>query len=161
MLMRRNKLTVLLIAICVIFILFHDGWSEQRTTDGRVPYGSEITVTADTLFSASVASIRALDAPAIRSLGGLLGSAGSGLITSTEWGPEIRLTYVSDSVNITSNPFGAVRNDTVFVAFSLHLYGDDSPFLIASFNGGELWSEIWCVSNEDTADAASHFYPLL
>jgi hypothetical protein len=80
------------------------------------------------------------------------------MITSTEWGPEIRLTHVSDSANITSNPFGAVRNDTVFVAFSLHLYGDDSPFLIASFDGGEIWSDIWCVSNEDTADAASHTF---
>ena len=117
---------------------------------------SREAASGDTLYSGSAARIRALNVPALQSSGGLLGSTGSNLITSTVWGPEIRLTYVSDSLNITSDPFTAVHHDTIFVSFSMQLSWGSAPFLLASFDGGENWSDIWCVTNDDTAQLASH-----
>jgi hypothetical protein len=117
------------------------------------PYYS---ASGDTLYSDSVARIRALDKPLIESSSALMGSAGPDLISSTVWDSEIRLTYVSDSLRFSCIPFAAVCNDTVFVSFGLQMFWGSAPFLIASFDGGHRWSDIWCVSNDDTAQLAAH-----
>lgn len=119
------------------------------------PYYS---VDGDTVYSGSVAAVRAINIKPLDGLGALLNSPKSSMITETEWGPEIRLTYISDSLNISDNPYATVYGDTIFVSFGLLLPWGGAPFLIGSLDGGENWSDIWCVSNDDTAQSAAHLY---
>jgi hypothetical protein len=90
-----------------------------------------------------------------------MGSADPGLITSTIWGPEIRLTYLNDSdtMGLSSGPWATVSDDTIFVAFGISLpLWESTPFLMNSCDGGETWSDPWCITNDDTAQAASHSF---
>ena len=122
------------------------------------PYYS---VDGDTLYSGSVARIRALEVPVLQSPGYLLGSAGSDLVTSTMWGPEIRLTYLneSDTMGLSEGPWATVSEDTVFMSFGISLpWCESAPFLMSSYDGGETWSESWCITNDDTAVSAYHSF---
>ena len=112
----------------------------------------------DTVYYGSTASIGALDIPALGSGGARLGNGGPGFTTRTIWNPELRLTYISDSLGISSNPHATVCGDTIFVSFGLNMPWATAPFLISSMDGGGSWSDIWCITNEDTAQSASSVY---
>ena len=134
--------------LCFIMVLASSVFAEE-------PYFSS---NGDTVYYGSTASIGALDIPALGSGGALLGNGGLGFTTRTIWNPEIRLTYISDSLGISSHPFGTIYYDTLFVSFGLSLPWGSAPFLIRSMDGGGSWSDIWCITNEDTAQSASSLY---
>jgi hypothetical protein len=91
--------------------------------------------------------------------GARLGTAQGGATTSITWGPEVRLTHSLDSSCISQYPVGAVWHDTIFVVFDIALdWSNWAPLIIKSSNGGENWSEPWCVTNTDTAQQANNYY---
>jgi|GEM_PF-1648334 len=117
-------------------------------------FNQDFRLFGDTLWQGSLGIVKALEIDPQFTPGGLLNLTANILTDSTIWGPEQRLTYIIDSTYLTNRPILSVSGDTVYVAFSLDVDMPgiaDLPFLMCSHDDGNSWSDIWCVTNIDTA----------
>jgi hypothetical protein len=147
---KNQSYLTLAIIIVIIFLCSwpaYAGWSEPRLS----PNG-------DTLYIGSKAIEKSNGHENFSTIGARLGTASPGTVTSTYWGPEIRLTNDSNSTSIAQGPVATVEGDTLVTVFSLNAPWGVAPYIMKSTDAGDNWTDPLCITNADTAQSAYNLF---
>jgi hypothetical protein len=147
--MRKQLLIITVCLAGMVAFVNPAAQAPRYSTDGDTAYLKDLAVIRDS------GAHTITDPPPA-----LLGSAPDGFITTTTWGPEIRLTHITDSIGgITQNPFGTIIQDTIVITFDISVdWSAAAPYAMKTTVAGDTWSPPFGISNPDTGQEATHLF---